>query len=229
MLLGGAPAADVGEALPEAVGDATTTRFVGGGDGRRLLGIVLGEGEGFDLGEGTLAVAPAVPAVAGRGKVGEEDEALAGDVELAADGEVFGAGEVGFVEFGREGDGVELGGEVVRIEEALLGRGLVAGFGFGGGFFPGVFLVLQGPYALPFGELAEAFVGVEAERVVGEGVAAEELLGDQRKVDGEAGAGPYAGDGGDAGIARPGDGDVFEAVRFGLGEGAARSRVGGAR
>jgi hypothetical protein len=56
--------------------------------------------------------------------------------------------------------------------------------------------------------------------VVGEGVRAEELLGDQRDVDGEAGAGPEAGDGGEEGGGQAGGALLGGGVE-GLGEGDA--------
>ncbi|MEZ4435777.1 MAG: hypothetical protein R3F65_25555 [bacterium] len=69
--------------------------------------MLLGLGEGFDLGDGAGGVAPAVPAEAVGLEIGVEHERSPGHVELAAE-LVSGFGEVGGGVFGGQWDLTDL-------------------------------------------------------------------------------------------------------------------------
>jgi hypothetical protein len=61
-----APALDVREALPQAEGRTAAARVCGRRGRKRVLRVSLGELVGSDLGERSLGISPAVPAVARR-------------------------------------------------------------------------------------------------------------------------------------------------------------------
>src|SRR5690606_40908130 len=76
------PAADVREALPEAESRAAATR-VGGGRWRKpVVWVAFCETVGVHLGESSLSVSPAIPAVTWRTQFGKQDETLTRNIEL---------------------------------------------------------------------------------------------------------------------------------------------------
>jgi len=153
MLVGVAPALDVGQALPQPDGCPAAAGIGAGGGGEQIGRIVLHHGEGTGLGQRPIAVAPAVPAVAIGEEVRVEDEPLPWHVQLAAHLGVLGPLKVVPGELGRQGDLDLLAGVLTVLERSDL---------------------------LPF---AQALRGVDVVDVVGESVVTQELLGEEGQVD----------------------------------------------